>query len=147
MSFFSFRKPKAITTLQEQGGNLVCDVKTAASSVLSHIGSLLALLKVELAEYGVQQAKRLVLIIVACVLLLFAYAFACVCVCFALYAWLGSWLYSTGIVLLLNAVPGFSLLCVALRAKPAPLAECTRQELKNDLECLRILLKGEKTKS
>lgn len=147
MSFLSFRKPKAITTLQEQGGGFVDDVKQAAASALSHLSSLLALLKIELAEYGARQAKRIAMLVVAAVMLVFAYVFACAFVCVALHAWLGSWLYSVGIVMLLNAVPGIVLLLAALRAKPAPLAECTRRELQNDLECLRILLNGEKTKS
>lgn len=147
MSLFSFRKPKVITTLQEQGGGFVGDVREAASHAVSHAQSLLALFKIELAEHAAQQARRLAMFLAAGVLLLFGYAFACVLLCVALNTWLQSWLYSVGIVLLLNAVPGMLLLIAAVRTKPAPLAEATRRELKHDLECLRILLSNEKTKS
>ena len=147
MSLFSFRKPKVITTLQEQGGDLVDDVRKAARYTASHARSLLALLKVELAEYVAQQSRRAVLFAAAGVLLLFAYALLCVLLCVVLNMWLSSWAVSVAIVLLLNAVPGTILAIVALRDKPAPLAEATRRELKNDLECLRILLSNEKTKS
>lgn len=147
MSLFSFRKPKVITTLQEQGGDLVDDVRKAARYTASHARSLLALLKVELAEYVAQQSRRAVLFAAAGVMLLFAYALLCVWLCVVLNMWLASWAVSVAIVLLLNAVPGLILAMMALRAKPAPLAEATRQELKNDLECLRILLSNEKTKS
>lgn len=147
MSLFSFRKPKVITTLQEQGGDLVDDVRKAARYTASHARSLLALLKVELAEYVAQQSRRAVLFAAAGVMLLFAYALLCVWLCVVLNTWLASWAVSVAIVLLLNAVPGLILAMMALRAKPAPLAEATRQELKNDLECLRILLSNEKTKS
>lgn len=147
MSLFSSRKPKVITTLQEQGGDLVDDVRKAARYTASHARSLLALLKVELAEYVAQQSRRAVLFAAAGVMLLFAYALLCVWLCVVLNMWLASWAVSVAIVLLLNAVPGLILAMMALRAKPAPLAEATRQELKNDLECLRILLSNEKTKS
>ncbi|MBR5876185.1 MAG: phage holin family protein [Akkermansia sp.] len=147
MSLFSFRKPKVITTLQEQGGDLVDDVRKAARYTASHARSLLALLKVELAEYVAQQSRRAVLFAAAGVMLLFAYALLCVWLCVVLNTWLASWAVSVAIVLLLNAVPGLILAMMALRAKPAPLAEATRRELKNDLECLRILLSNEKTKS
>ena len=147
MSLFSFRKPKVITTLQEQGGDLVDDVRKAARYTASHARSLLALLKVELAEYVAQQSRRAVLFAAAGVLLLFAYALLCVLLCVVLNMWLSSWAVSVAIVLLLNAVPGAILAIAALRDKPAPLAEATRRELKNDLECLRILLSNEKTKS
>lgn len=136
-----------ITTLQEQGGDLVDDVRKAARYTASHARSLLALLKVELAEYVAQQSRRAVLFAAAGVMLLFAYALLCVWLCVVLNMWLASWAVSVAIVLLLNAVPGLILAMMALRAKPAPLAEATRQELKNDLECLRILLSNEKTKS
>ena len=136
-----------ITTLQEQGGDLVDDVRKAARYTASHARSLLALLKVELAEYVAQQSRRAVLFAAAGVVLLFAYALLCVWLCVVLNMWLASWAVSVAIVLLLNAVPGLILAMMALRAKPAPLAEATRQELKNDLECLRILLSNEKTKS
>ncbi len=136
-----------ITTLQEQGGDLVDDVRKAARYTASHARSLLALLKVELAEYVAQQSRRAVLFAAAGVMLLFAYALLCVWLCVVLNMWLASWAVSVAVVLLLNAVPGLILAMMALRAKPAPLAEATRQELKNDLECLRILLSNEKTKS
>lgn len=147
MSLFSFRKPKVIATLQEQGGDLVDDVRKAARYTASHARSLLALLKVELAEYVAQQSRRAVLFAAAGVMLLFAYALLCVWLCVVLNMWLASWAVSVAIVLLLNAVPGLILAMMALRAKPAPLAEATRRELKNDLECLRILLSNERTKS
>ena len=147
MSLFSFRKPKVITTLQEQGGGLVDDVRKVANYTASHARSLLALLKIELAEYVSQQTRRAVMFAVAGVLLFFSYALLCVLLCLVLNIWLGSWLISVAAVLLLNAVPGLLLVVAALRAKPAPLAEATREELKNDLECLKILLSNEKTKS
>ena len=147
MSLFSFRKPKVITTLQEQGGGLVGDVRQAASQAVSHVSSLLTLFKIELAEYVSQQSRRVALFVAAAVLLLTSYALLSAFACVALNMWLESWLWAVGIVLLVNALAGVIILLAALRAKPAPLAEVTRQELKNDLECLKILLSEENTKS
>lgn len=147
MSLFSFRKPKVLTTLQEQGGGLVGDVRQAASQAVSHVGSLWALFRIELAEYASQQTRRVALFVAAGVLLVVSYALLCAFVCVALNLWLESWLWAVGIVLLVNALAGVIILLSALRAKPAPLAEVTRQELKNDLECLKILLSEENTKS
>lgn len=143
MSLFSFRKPQVLTSLQEQGGELLAEIRNSLAYAKSHAGSLLSLFRLELAEYVAQQRRRVVLFAVAGVALLVGYLLLCVLGVLALQLLLNSWLAAVAVVFAINVLVGVVVLCKALRAKPEPLAAATRAELKNDLECLKILLSNE----
>lgn len=143
MSLFSFRKPQVLTSLQEQGGELLSEIRNAAAYVKSHAGSLLALFRLDLAEYMAQQRRRVVMFAAAGIAFLVGYLLLCVLAVLALQLAFASWLWAVGAVFAFNVLVGILMLVKALRAKPAPLAAATRAELKNDLECLKILLSKE----
>lgn len=147
MSFFSFRKPKVVTTLQEQGGALVVDVRRVLSQAISHAGSLFALLRIEAAEYLAHQTRRAAWFVAAAVVFLVSYMLLSALLCVLVYDWLGSWLWAISSVLIANLLLGLIFLIIALSSKNVPFAEMTRGELKTDLECLKILLNKEKTES
>lgn len=140
MAFLPFRKPQSLADLQEHGGEMVADVREAALHAASHANALAQLFRMELQEYGIRQCRRLVMLAAGLFLLLVAYLAFCVVMGVLLQACLGSWLLATGIVFLFNALVGFLLLWVAAASKPGPLAPATCQELKDDVQCLKILL-------
>lgn len=143
MSLFSFRKPQVLTSLQEQGGELLSEIRNAAAYAKSHAGSLLSLFRLDLAEYMAQQRRRVVMFAAAGIAFLVGYLLLCVLAVLALQLVLGSWLWAVAAVFAFNVLVGIWMLVKAWRAKPAPLAAATRAELKNDLECLKILLSKE----
>lgn len=147
MAFFPFRKPQSLADMQEQGGKVVADVREAALHAASHASALVQLFRVELQEYGACQARRLLALVVGLLLLLVAYLAFCAALCVVLQGWLDSWLLAAGAVCLVNALLGVFLLLAAIWRKPGPLAPATRQELKDDVQCLKILLRPESRKS
>lgn len=147
MSFFFFRKPQALSDMQEHGERVVADVRELAVQAGTHFSALLQLLKMELLEYGACQVQRIFALAAGMFLLLVSYLALCVMLCVALDLWLGSWVLAVGIVCLLNALGGVSMLAVAMYRKPGMLAPATRQEIKDDLQCLKILLQPGKEKS
>ncbi len=146
MSFFPFRKPRAVAALQEQGGAALGGVKEAAARSLSHAGALWQLLQIELQEYATHQVKRVVAVVLGVVLLLFGYLLLCAFACVAAHAWLGSWLLATGLVCVLHLVAGGIILLAGIKSNPGPLAPATRQEIKNDWQCLKLLFSKENSK-
>ena len=146
MSLFSFKKPQRLAALQQQGGELLGGVKDAATHAFSHIGALLQLLVVELQQYGVHQLKRAAAIVVGAFLLVVGYLLLCAFACVAAHAWLGSWLLATGLVCLLHLIVGFVVLFVGIKSSAGPVAPATREELKNDWQCIRLLLSKENSK-
>ena len=147
MSLFSFRKPQVLTSLQEQGGELLAEIRNAAAYTKSHAGSLLSLFRLEVAEYAAQQRKRMVLFAAAGVAFFVGYLLLCVLAVIVLEPLCGSWLWAVVAVFSFNVIVGILVLVKAMRSKPAPLAAATRAELKNDLECLKILLSKENKNS
>lgn len=147
MSFFSFKKPQVVITLQEQGSRLADDVRTVARQASAHLKSLAELLRLELEEYFAQQMRRMAFFAVACVMLLVAYLCLCACACVLLAQWLESWVWATGIVFLFNFMVGLIALLRGRSCKPGPFAAATREELKNDVKCLKILLSDESKNS
>lgn len=147
MSFFSFRKPQVVVTLQDQGGRLVDDVRAVARQAATHLKSLSELLRLELEEYFAQQMKRVAFFAVAGAMLLIAYLCLCAFCCVVLAEWWGSWMWATGAVFLFNFLVGLIALICGRSCKPGPLAAATREELRNDMQCLKILLKCEKESS
>ena len=146
MSLFSFKKPQRLTALQQQGGELLGGVKDTASHAFSHIGALLQLLVVELQQYGAHQLRRAIAVVAGAFLLVVGYLLLCVFACVAAHMWLGSWLLATGLVCLLHLIVGFVVLLVGIKSSAGPVAPATREELKNDWQCIRLLLSKENSK-
>jgi uncharacterized membrane protein YqjE len=147
MSLFPFRKPKTITTLLEQGGAAFGGIKETATRVTSHVEALWQLLLAELQEYAQFQLQRVLLLLLGTVLLLFGYLLLCAFVCVLLQAWWGSWLLSIGVVCVLHLAASVSCLLIGARRKPGSAAPLTKQELQNDLQCLKLLFNRENKKS
>lgn len=144
MSLFSFKTPKFITTLQKQGGLLADDVKQMAGQTFSHVSSLLALLRLELAEHLVQRRRQVAFFAAAAFFLVMAYLAFCVLFGVLMYRCTGSVEGAIAIVLLVNLLVGGWAFVKACHNKPEPLAEATREEIKNDITCLKILFSKEK---
>lgn len=147
MSLFPFSKPKLLTTLFRQGGDVLAGVKDTATRVSDHVGALWQLLLVELQEHLQFQFRRAVAILLGLVLLFFGYLLLCAFSCTALAVWTGSWLLAIGCVCVLHIVVGLVCLLVGVRSKPGPIAPAVRQELQNDLQCLKLLFNSESKKS
>ena len=147
MSMFSFSKPKILTTLQQQGGILADDIRRLAGHSSAHIKSLVALLRLELAEYVKQRRRQALLYAVAGVFLLVAYLSFCLLCGIMMYRCTGSCEGAVVFVLLLNLLAACFVFAKAVKSKPAPLAEATREEIKNDIACLKILFSKEKEDS
>ena len=145
MSLFSFTPRERLHSLQEQGGAALEGARRAALQATSHLEALMDLLCLELAEYGAHQARRVLALAFGVLLLLCAYFLLCLFICVALSGWLG-WLGAVGVVCLFNLLVGVLALVAGLKCRPGPLAPATRQELKNDVQCIRLFLK-EKGKS
>lgn len=144
---FSFSKPKILTTLQQQGGRLADDVRRLAGHSGAHVKSLLALLRLEVAEYVKQRRRQTLLFAIAGVFLLVAYLTFCVLCGVLMYRCTASCEGAVVFVLLLNLLAGCFIFAKAVKSKPAPLAESTREEIKNDIACLKILFSKEKEDS
>lgn len=140
MSLFSFRKPQVVITLQDRGGRFFTDVCDVARKTATHVRSLSELLRLELAEYLAQQVRRIVFFVIAGVMLLIAYLCLCAFACVVLQECLQSWVWAVGIVCLFNLLVGLVALLCGKMCKPGPLAAATRDEIKNDVRCLKILL-------
>lgn len=147
MGFHIFKKPQVLADLQQRGNEAADEVREAAMHAAGHVSALAQLFRLEVQEYGVRQAKRLAAAMAGLLLLLVGYLSFCAFLCVIMQAWLGSWLWATGLVCLVNVLAGVVLATVAVCKKPGALAPATRQELKDDVQCLKILLRPEKKKS
>ncbi len=139
------KKPDLVTTLHERGGEVLADARHAATDAARHVEALVELFRLELREYGQRQARRMAAILVGAGLLLVSYLLLCAAVCVLLVQWL-EWPLAVAIVFFANFASGALLLICGLRLNPGPLAPATQQELKNDLQCLKIAI-AEKRKS
>ncbi len=143
--FAWFKKQDIVTNLQVRGGEVFADARQAANDAAQHAEALVSLFRLELREYGQRQARRMVAILVGGGLLLVSYLLLCAAVCVLLGQYL-DWPLAVGIVFLANFAMGAILLICGLKSNPGPLAPATQQELKNDLQCLKLAL-AEKKKS
>ncbi len=143
--FAWLKKPDIVTTLQTQSGAVLADARQAASDALQHTEALLELFRLELREYGQCQARRMVAILVGVGLLLVSYLLLCAALCVLLGQYV-FWPLAVAIVFLANFAGGLILLICGVKLNPGPLAPATRQELKNDLQCIKLAL-AEKKKS
>lgn len=139
-----FVPPEKSDSLRAQGGAVVSGLRSAVLQSTRHFEALAQLLQFELQEYGSIQMKRIALIAVGSVLLVVAYAFFClaaIIACKLLWGESGMYL-SIGIVVLFNMLVGLLLLGIGLKRKPAGIAPATCRELKDDLQCVKLYLKG-----
>ncbi len=115
-------------------------VRTAAAQVSEHVGALAELFVAELHEYMQAQVRRVCLLAAACVLLAGAYLLGCALLCVVLQLWLG-WIGSLGVVLGLHLLGALLLVRLAVKCGRKPFAPATIQELKNDKQCLTLMMK------
>ncbi len=139
------KKPDLVTTLHQRGGEVLSDAREVATEAVQHTEALLDLFRLELREYGQYQARRMTAILLGVGLLLVSYLLLCAALC-ALLGQFVDWPLAVGIVFLANVVVGLLLLLCGVKMNSGPLAPATRQELKNDLQCLKLAL-AEKKKS
>lgn len=145
MSLFSRSSENKLTTLQQQSGTVMSDVREMLLQCSEHLEAVADLLRLELREYGKKQARRMAALVAGLFLLLCSYAVFCAFACVLLSAWLGM-LWAVAVVCLINALLGVCAIVLGLRCKPGSPAPATLQELKDDVQCIRLMLK-EKTKS
>lgn len=117
------------------------DVRSAVLSATRHVESLAELFAIELREYTRSQIRRIAALVLAAVLLLCAYIVLCIWGALALMPLLGlQW--ALLVIVLVNVVLALVALLVAALCKPSAVAPATQQELKNDLQCVKLYLKG-----
>lgn len=115
-------------------------VRTAAAQVSEHVGALAELFAAELQEYMQAQVRRVVLLAAACFLLVGTYMVACALLSYALHLLVG-WGGSLSIVLGLHVIGAWVLVILAGKYGRKPFAPATIQELKNDKQCLALMIK------
>lgn len=115
--------------------------RTAAARTLEHAQALSELFQTELAEYIDFQRRRGAYMVLAVVMLLVCYLLACALVVVLLAPHAG-WAGALALVLVANLMGAVILLLRAVALGKEPLAPATREELYNDWQCLKLLLKG-----
>lgn len=133
--------PEKPATLREQSGAVVSDVRDAVLHATRHLEALVELFRLELHEYRRCQVRRLVAVAVGAVMLLCSYMLLCLYAVVALQPYLGL-LWSFMAVFMFNLIVGLAVLLVAALRRPTAIAPATSQEIKNDIECIKLYLKG-----
>lgn len=133
--------PEKPETLREQGEAVVTDLRSVSLHVFRHLESLAELFSLELREYGRRQICYMMTLIAGAVLLLCAYLVLCFFAVVALSPLIGhTWAFLA--VVAFNVVAGGVMLLVAALRKPDAVAPSTVQEIKNDIRCVQLYLKG-----
>lgn len=128
-------------SLRQQGGEVVSDVREAVLQITRHVEALAELFHLELREYGRSQARRATALALGVALLMCAYLLLCIFAVVELQPVMGlRWAFLA--VLVFNAVAGVMALLVAVLCKPSGVAPSTVQEIKNDIRCVQLYLKG-----
>lgn len=145
---FSFRSKvqDSVDSLRERGGAVAQSAGKAVSQSAAHIATLGELLCVEVEECADRVVLKAKVLFVGLCLFLCGYGFLMVLVCYLLAQNLG-WVWALGIVGGFHLVVGTMVTAVAMNLKLGPFAPETRRELKNDVECIKILLKEENRNS
>ena len=138
--FHLFKQKEGASALRQEASAVVQQARSVVQRTAEHTSALGALFAEEVKEYTMHQLQRVILAIVACVLLLGAYFVLCAAVAVLLSIWLHPAL-SLGVVFLVNLVAALLLLRMVRSMGGKKLAPATAQELKNDLECLKLLCK------
>jgi len=143
MLFFSQQTKETVDTLREQGKSAASHVRGTIIHAAEHLRALSALFGVELQEYAARQTSRLIALSVGIFLATCGYLILCALLCALIGSYIGI-LWGMAIVCAAHFLAAGTLIILALNKKPGPLAPATRQELKNDLQCLQMILGNEK---
>ncbi|MGN0821484.1 MAG: phage holin family protein [Akkermansia sp.] len=135
-----FGIPERLAAAREAGAAAANGARETAAEALQHAEALVALLRAELAVYAAQQAKRMALRVVAVACLLVAYLGLCVLAVLLLAPVMG-WAPAVGCAVLVHALVAAVALFSAARLRPGHPAPMTMEELRNDLQCLKMMLK------
>lgn len=128
---------------QQQAVSPVANLREAGRHVAEHADALAELLSVELREYAARQTLRMALIAAAALPACAAWLLLCSLATWLLQSQCG-WGWAVAIVAVLNLVLAAALAVAARKCgvgEPAPL---TCRELKNDWQCLKLLINGNK---
>lgn len=139
MSFLSklWDKP----TLSSGASSAASGTRTAAVRTMEHVRSLSALFQVEVAEYVGYQCRRGAYVVSAAALLLVSYLLLCALAVVLLEPHVGL-VASLALILAGNLIIAMVLLVRAAALGKERFAPATREELQNDWQCLKLLLKG-----
>lgn len=122
------------------------DARDVCAHIQEHLIALAGLFALELQQYLKVQTVRALLCLaagfVSCVAYLALWAFAAV-----LLAPLTGWAWATGICCAANLLVALVLLLIASSIRPGAVAPDTVKEVKNDLQCLQLLLQKEQEKT
>lgn len=143
MPFFSQQTKETVDALREQGRSAASNMRDTAIHIAGHLRAVAALFGVELQEYAARQTDRLVALAVGIFLAACGYLVLCALVCLLIGSCIGI-LWGMAVVCAAHFLAAGILIILALNHKPGSLAPATRQELKNDLRCLQILLDSKK---
>lgn len=119
----------------------VSGAREAVAHTMEHVQVLGELLQLECAEYMAQQQRRGACVAAAGFLLLVSYGLACALAAVLLAPWLGI-AGALAVVLVVNLLTAVALLLRASALGKATFAPALREELKNDWQCLKLLIKG-----
>lgn len=125
---------------KQQAASAFNGVRVAAAQVSEHLGALTELFVLELQEYMQAQVKRMCLLAAACVLMGGAYLAAGALLTVLLQYWLG-WPGALAVVLVLHLLTAWLLVALAGKYGRKPFVPSTVQELKNDWQCLELMIK------
>lgn len=131
-------------SLRAQSGAVVTGVRAAVLHTMRHLEALAELLQLELREYGRIQMHRAGLMLVGAVLLLVGYVFlwlAAIIVCDVCWGRVAGYI-ALGSAFVFNILAGLCTLVAAMRRKPESVAPATCQEIKDDLQCIKLYLRG-----
>ena len=138
--FHLFKQKDGASVLRQEASAMVQQARSVVQRTAEHTSALGSLFAEEVKEYTTHQLQRVILAVVACVLLLGAYFALCAAVAVCLAIWMHPAL-ALGVVFLVNLVVALLLLRMVRSMAGKKLAPATAQELKNDLECLKLLCK------
>ena len=138
--FHLFKQKEGVSVLRQEASAVVQQVRSVVQRTAEHSSALGSLFAEEVKEYTAHQLQRVVMAVVACVLLLGAYFVLCAAVVVLLSIWMHPAL-ALGVVFLVNLVVALILLRMVRSMGGKKLAPATAQEIKNDLECLKLLCK------
>lgn len=130
---------------KRQALSALAGVRAVAAQVSEHLGALSELFAAELQQYMQAQVRRMCLLAAACVLLAGAYLLACALLSVVLQLWLG-WIGALSTVLGLHLLGALVLILLAGKYGRMPFAPATIQELKNDKQCLALIIKPDANK-
>ncbi len=117
-------------------------VRETTLHTMHHVEALTALLQMELHEYGRRQVRRFTAALVGVALLLCAYLMLCLFAAWVLTPVIKPMWAPLLAVVIFNALSGLVALLVSRNCKANGVAPETIKELKNDLECVKLYLKG-----